>query len=77
MLASPGNVYAEGAALYFSFDPTFTTPMDAGPAGSLYGSCYPCQSSGDDGGAQEACALNSDCCEGNCVIDAGSVGVCQ
>jgi len=72
-----GNLYANGAALYFSFDPSFTTPLDAGPAGSLYGSCYPCQSSGDDGGTAAACAGNGDCCESNCAIDAGVVGVCE
>jgi len=72
-----GNLYGNGAALYFSFDPDFTVPLDAGPAGSLYGVCYPCQSSGDDGGAAGQCSEDADCCEGNCVMDAGSTGVCQ
>jgi len=72
-----GNLYANDSALYFSFDPAFTTPLDAGPQGALGGVCYPCGSSSDDGGLASLCNDDRDCCDGNCVFDAGRWGLCQ
>jgi hypothetical protein len=49
-------------------------PQD--PRDMSWGFCLPCGSSGSDGGGEAFCLLDVDCCERNCSIGAGGLGLC-